>query len=285
MLFQNFKPDDETTLYHYCSADTFLAICQGKKIRFTDLNSMNDADEMKWGYSIWEAAATKLYPVVGRDFLDSVDEILHNSGYRALSLIACFSKSADILSQWRAYGADGQGYAIGFNASSLSKMAATSLEVLYDKEKQTEEIHDMVAAIHFLESTRAHPRGPEFIDSCFRLYLSLIALKNPGFAEENEVRLLHVLDLTPSNNSFKLVDPGGSAFGTYITGSPLGFLMRENCPVPYLDQSFFTDTTSCAITEVILGPKNHAIPSGISIFLETVGLPSVQIKKSSLPYR
>ena len=34
----------------------------------------------------------------------------------------CFSESSDLLSQWRAYGNDGQGVAIGFNAKLLSKI-------------------------------------------------------------------------------------------------------------------------------------------------------------------
>ncbi len=44
-----YEPNDEKILYHYCDASAFHAICTNKKMRFSDLFSMNDFMEMHWG--------------------------------------------------------------------------------------------------------------------------------------------------------------------------------------------------------------------------------------------
>ena len=36
--------------------------------------------------------------------------------------VCCFSEEKDLLSQWRGYGSDGNGIAIGFNAQLLRKL-------------------------------------------------------------------------------------------------------------------------------------------------------------------
>ncbi|MDY7530349.1 hypothetical protein RGV33_01410 [Pseudomonas sp. Bout1] len=77
MLKRNYSPETEEILYHYCTAETFLAICTGKKLRFSDINSMNDSQEMQWGYSVWEDVATELQSEVGIAFLDDIDAIIH----------------------------------------------------------------------------------------------------------------------------------------------------------------------------------------------------------------
>ncbi|HEX8368834.1 MAG TPA: hypothetical protein VF604_09850, partial [Pyrinomonadaceae bacterium] len=84
IISRTYEPADEDILYHYCDANAFLAICTNKKIRFSDLFSMNDFMEMHWGYSIWEQAATELLDEVGRDFLDEIDSIIHSSGAHLL---------------------------------------------------------------------------------------------------------------------------------------------------------------------------------------------------------
>jgi hypothetical protein len=62
------------------------------------------------------------------------------------SYITCFSRKGDLLSQWRAYGDDGRGVSIGFDSKLLYKVDSRKNDiyvedVLYDKEKQIEDIH------------------------------------------------------------------------------------------------------------------------------------------------
>lgn len=285
MLERRYAPKTEEVLYHYCSAETFLAICTGKKLRFSDINSMNDTQEMRWGYRIWEAAATELCNDVGIEFLDDIDAIIRSASARGLGLACCFSKAGDVLSQWRAYADNGQGYAIGFDSSLLTSMASLPLEVLYNRDQQVKELKNAVRAIYNIQQRENHSRNSAFERACFELYAELAALKNPAFHEENEVRLLHMIVTETSNQSAKLVDSGGTAFGQDISPSKISFSMRDNCPAAYIDLSFACEQFKSPIKEVIVGPKNNSIPLGISIFLETVGLPSVVVKESQVPYR
>ncbi|WP_032699938.1 DUF2971 domain-containing protein [Pseudomonas syringae] len=287
MLERDYAPKIAEILYHYCSAETFLAICTGKKLRFSDINSMNDSHEMKWGYSIWEEAATQLHAEVGVgvEFLDEVDGIIHASSARGLALASCFSKAGDLLSQWRAYGDNGHGYAIGFDSTLLREMASLPLEILYNREQQIYEVKNAVQKIYNIKKAQNQSQESDFQLACFQLYIKIAALKNPAFQEENEVRLIHMLETKASNQSAILVDVGGTAFGQEIAASRISFSMRDNCPAAYIDLSFECGKFTTPIKEVILGPKNQSIPFGVSIFLETIGLPSVVIKQSQVPYR
>ena len=282
---RRFDPSDEEILYHYCSPQTFLTICSTRRLRFSDLFSMNDFMEVHWGYHIWEQAAGSLIEEVGKDLLDAIDAVIHVSGVKALALASCMSRKGDVLSQWRAYGSDGTGYAIGFKASELVQLPVQPLCVEYNVENQVEELKAFIRAVHRVEMAEEVKQGPVFVQACARLAFDLTSFKNPAFAEEDEVRLIHMLNFEPSNNSLRLVDPGGTAFGEPAAPLDVGFHISSGTPVAHLDIPFTVDARSCPITEVVLGPKNNSMSSGISVMLETIGLANVRVRKSKASYR
>ncbi len=286
MLFdRRYEPTDSEIIYHYCTAEAFLAICSNKKLRFSDVFSMNDFLEMHWGYSIWESARGELLDIVDQEFLKQIDLILHTSGLIATPLASCFSLDGDVLSQWRAYTGDGEGYAIGFQANLMTQLAVRPLKVLYDKKEQINEVKSVIRAMYAVESERAKKDSREFYDACLHFLLDLAALKNPAFKEEQEVRLLHALEFEESNSSLRLADPGGIAFGANVAQEPVSFRMRNNVPVAFIDIDFTNHGQVNPVREVVVGPKNNARLSGVSVFLETAGLPSVNVKRSNAPYR
>ncbi len=130
IINRTYKPKRNDIVYHYCDANAFLSICTNKKIRLSDIFSMNDYLEMHWGYEIWRKVANHLIPELGLDFIDTIDKFLHTSGVFNLVVSSSFSKEGDVLSQWRAYAADGTGYVIGFKALTLTKLAVRPLIVL-----------------------------------------------------------------------------------------------------------------------------------------------------------
>ncbi|MDT0358941.1 DUF2971 domain-containing protein [Herbaspirillum huttiense F1] len=276
-----YTPKDGELLYHYCSPETMLALCSFKKLRFSDLFSMNDFMEVHWGYHIWEMAAGEVFPVVGKKFLDDIDAIIHESGIRVLPLAACLSKSGDVLSQWRAYGDDGRGFAVGFSPSILNNLPVTAFKVEYDKRTQIEEVKSFILALHTVESQTEAQRGPDFFDACATLACDLAAFKNPAFQEEQEVRLLHLLQFKSSNSSLKLIDPAASDGSS----QEVKFRMKGCTPVAYLDMEFSGTSEGHSIVELIMGPKNDSLLSGISVFLETLGHPNVKVRKSAASYR
>lgn len=246
---------------------------------------MNDFMEVYWGYHVWEQAAGLLVDEVGKDFLDTIDEVIHISGVKALALASCMSRKGDVLSQWRAYGMDGTGYAIGFRAADIVQMPVQPLQVEYSFEHQVEEVQAFIRAIHEVESAEDVKQGPDFIHACARLAFDLSSFKNPAFAEEDEIRLIHMLNFEPSNRSFRLIDPGGTAFGEPAAPLSVGFHISRSTPVAHLDIPFMREEHRCPIVEVVLGPKNDSMLSGVSVMLETLGLSDVRVRKSKASYR
>lgn len=287
MLDRRYVPEDDEIVYHYCSPDAFLAICTTKTLRFSDVFSMNDFTEMHWGFHIWERAAGELLESgkVEQELVDDIHRILHVSGFHAAPLACCFSRNGDLLSQWRAYARDGIGYAIGFSAKLLAELPARPLEALYDPDQQLKEVKTFVLAMQEVERTTNEPRSKDWFHACASLCFDLGCLKNAAFSEEKEIRLVHLVNFEASNSSLRLTDAGGTSFGKEASVLPVAFHMQDGIPVPHVDIDYSDGGLVTPIREVITGPRNRGLLSGISVFLETAGLPNVRLRHSSAPYR
>lgn len=286
MIFdRHYEPKDGEILYHYCSGETFAAICSGKCLRLGDFFAMNDFMEMHWGYHIWELAAGHLLDKVGKDFLDEIDNIIHASGFHILMVGTCFSLDGDVLSQWRGYANNGNGYSIGFDGNLFPDLPARPLRVLYDKDQQIKEAMASILSIYEVEKEEKFTYGDDFFNACASFGSDLLGFKNPAFAEEKEVRIIHVLNFEKSNDSLRIFDAGGHAFGKDIEGAKVGFRMKNEIPAAYIDVDFTNGGTVNPIKEVVLGPKNDAIPLGVSIYLETMGIGNVIIRNSEASYQ
>jgi DUF2971 family protein len=153
-------------IFHYCNPAAFFGLTQSKKLWFSDVFAMNDFLEMHWGYSMFEAAASSLLKTISKPFFDRVDDHIRATSAHILPLASCFSQDGDVLSQWRAYAADGSGFAIGFSAVELSKMPIKPLKVLYDKEQQIHEVKTVLLALHEVEQTEGFTYGKDFRRTC-----------------------------------------------------------------------------------------------------------------------
>jgi len=288
MLYSRiYKPKKNDLIYHYCSAETFHAICTNKTIRLCDIFLMNDSMEMYWGYSIWEIVANTLIKSLGHKFIDSIDEIIHFSGKKCLVLASCFSLDGDVLSQWRAYSDDGNGYCIGFNAKDLIKLNIKPLKVEYDEKKQIKELTNVIKALYEIEQNLPENEryGDNFINACINIAFDLSAFKNPAFSEEKEIRLVHLLNFKESNSYLKLIDSGGTYFGEPANPAEVKFLMYRNMPKTYIDINFTNKNKVNPIKEVIIGPKNLVLDTAISVYLETLNIGNIIIKNSKSSYR
>lgn len=281
---RQYKPEETETIYHYCSPDSFFAICNSKTLRFSDIFSMNDFMEMHWGHSVWVDVRKELLEVP-LEFLDVIDEHLFTTGMNATTVASCFSLDGDVLSQWRAYTDDGLGFCIGFDPKVLCELPVRPLSVLYERERQIEELSNLVRAIYQEEKDADKKYSEDFVIFCQHLLLDFAAFKNPAFKEEREIRLLHALQLKRSNESLKLVDAGGTSFAKLVDPAPVNFRMKGGTPVAYIDLDFTFGGDQHPIREVIIGPKNLSLLSGVSVFLETLGISNVEVKKSKASYR
>lgn len=61
--------------------------------------------------------------------------------------------------------------------------------------------------------------------------------------------------------------------------------MSQNIPKAYIDINFTNENKINPIKEVIIGPKNMALNSAISVYLETLNIGNVKIERSNSSYR
>jgi hypothetical protein len=254
---------------------------------------MNDAEEGRYGYALFERAANQLLQGAKHsvaldgltpDFFGKVDEYLSPKQLRSHPVIACFSKAPDVLSQWRAYAQDAQGFAIGFDGAALDAMPVTLLEVLYNPEAQLKEVANFLTAMYILW----HKEGGDFHQAVGKdaLLLSslLLAYKHPSFREEQEVRALHELRVDIAEDGWVLVDEGGTASGEEVMGQPVQFRASGPSIIVYVDLPL-ERVEGRAIRELWLGPRNQNGPGNAWYPLTQHGHRDVALRFAASPYR
>jgi hypothetical protein len=214
-----------------------------------------------------------------RSYFDEIDKYLSPANLVLHPLISCFSKNPDVLSQWRGYAKDGTGVALGFDATKLSRIAATFLNCDYDFDTQVARMTARLKACHALRDDFT----PE--QHGVHLFGALPSLKNPAFREEAEVRAVHLLNVQITEDGIHLVDPGGEAFGHTAAGCPVEFNIRDNGIVAYIDLPYVEGEPDGAIVEVVLGPKNPNAPTNVWALLTRHGHKNVKIRLSKATYR
>jgi hypothetical protein len=293
------QPNPNDVFYHYCSVQTFQAICEHKKIRFSDINMLNDYYEARWSYRIFELAATELlndkeisgkFVDLDKAFFDKVDAVIAPQQLFSLPTISSFSKEPDVLSQWRAYADNGRGVAVGFSSTVLKAMPITLLEVLYDQKQQVKEMKAALLTIHaiHMESKKDGPTsfGPKAREACQLLSFWKLGFKNPAFAEEKEVRCLHALKVEFQDGKLRLTDEGGESAGNSVPPQKVSYRVTpDGAIVAYVDIPIPSVEGIPQIKEVWLGPRNVNAPTNIACLMSECGLKDYSIRRSSASYR
>ncbi len=131
--YMNPKCEVPSTLWHYTKADSLVKILQSKKMYATHYEYLNDPSEGK--------LFIELTQEIAKDNLDTLPQVIDVQNaktiddyksllwreinnlvtyiYREFFYIICFSKKGDLLSQWRAYGDNCNGYSIGINSKAF----------------------------------------------------------------------------------------------------------------------------------------------------------------------
>lgn len=281
-----YDPPDNELIYHYCRPEAFLEIVRHQVIWFSAYYVLNDALEREWGYSIFVKVMKQLRDEFDKEFIGHVMNAIAASTFRSVAMISCYSLDADVLSQWRAYADDGRGFAIGFDPK-LMKMPAKKLRVLYDEKDQIAELIGNTRHVFEYEKSIGFKYDDEFHSHWFNVGLDLISYKHHGFREEKEIRLVHVSGLVQDGKSFKLLPLGArDKNGEEIIGPrDIRFRISNGVVVPYVSLDFTDNARNSPIREIVLGPRNEPAESNIDIFLNTIGINGVRIRRSTVPYR
>lgn len=283
------------SLYHYCTPSTFQAIVCKKTIWLSSLSLSNDSLEGKLLSGVFER-------LLERDRVDSESRSTIMAAIRHIEgmcdgLGFCLSDAPDLLSQWRGYAANGQGFCVGFSSKALHEFVSartdetwfTLNKVLYEEAEHEAAIRPTYDAIktiidsgalvrpraglmtpggadEFKKSLDAHVKANrQAWFTAFKAFPSVFTLKTNAFSEEREWRLL---------------SPMGLGKGT----DEALYRGAENRLIPYREFSF-KDLGEPLITDVILGPKNTTPVAIVERALWQHGHPNATVRHSKASYR
>lgn len=182
---------DRPVYYHYTSIPACLSILSTRSVWLTDHRFLNDKHELVH-------ALEKLLVHFPAEEQSALKRALMWHQVANHHCVLSLSRSPSILSQWRAYADDGRGVAIGFDEQFLKFAKIELTPCAYeDHDRYAGELAMKYAALarEALEVQYEGPAEDDFIkwsDTKYKEWCSLvrdlIALKNPAFAEEQEVR-------------------------------------------------------------------------------------------------
>lgn len=282
--------DSPESLFHYTTAEGLLGILNSSQLWASDLRFLNDVREGLYAKQLLlDAVAGMPNPVLDpnhwayRHGQSAVDAF---AAYHRLVIdqirtsifgvfVACFCESGDLLSQWRAYGSD-HGYAVEFSAASLETALAgrpflvgSALHMVQYGESRAQEM--VGRALESVRDTNLNHPGVKAWHKAVELTAMLATVKDPGFQEESEWRLIGVLDPYSGRPPKAKLDESGIRF----RATPIAI-------VPYIELSVALN----AIVSIRIGPGRYGDvrQAGVEALLSAIGL-KAKVVRSAVPLR
>jgi Protein of unknown function (DUF2971) len=272
------------TLYHYCSVESLFHILKSRKLRLCDARHMNDHKEVEWARDVIDRALTRHENPSCRDDLAYLREHLALNPLHPF--VFCMSSQPDLLSQWRAYAADGSGASIGFNADSFTKPTRMPShfagkpeiglwKVIYDPDEQATLVQYAVTT--YLKKCKEGDRDVAVGDAGYLLSSYSTFYKNDAFREEAEMRLVYTpLLLTNEKNEHKTWGNELEVHQRCVANDIYTYFEYE--PLP-------KESTTPLVNDIRLGPTCKLSLFDLNFFLSLNGYGSVRIYRSSASYR
>jgi hypothetical protein len=295
LILRPVELDDQSgPLYHYTDGIGFKGIIETGKIWATHFDYLNDRRELRHGedsvleeVKAFEAALPR--GTAGQYLMEHFIRLDPDVRLSTLwdTYLASFSEFGDQLSQWRAYGCDGVGFAIGFGALPRPRGddpdAALPLDLIkceYDPGIFKKKIREILVEVtrHYEEFVQSKAGTDEALraiyDSAWKALFMRIStevprLKHASFSEEREWRLA-VLPMPDQANS--------------ITR----FRTRRAGLCPYVEVDLRGPDGKIDLAEVIIGPgqdQQRSLKSA-RMFLRQHGYDRKDlVRVSATPYR
>jgi len=281
----------DVILYHYTSAAGLLNIVESGRFWATHYKFLNDPQEIT--YSI---------DLIAKVFKENLEKfnIPHEYEFELIPeylkgyisqhydfYITGFSSSDDILSQWRAYGDNGDGYSIGIRLSNIqcldeelpfgSKGEQSErfcvVKLIYDPEEQKKTIIDTLTIIlkNFNDIDVDESDKMKFCRILFSYILEILSIlfKNQSFKEEAEWRFVGYRQAESNTTKIK-------------------YRNARHDIIPYIELDFSGEPEGpMPICSIRCGPKQNLGKSRIVLerLLRSKGYKEMpEILESSIPY-
>jgi Protein of unknown function (DUF2971) len=277
---------DNGIVYHYTDANGLVGIINSGKLWSTNTSFLNDPSEGSYALDVANnvlAVSRTMLAAEQATILESLGK-LEVPDHRSYDVfVTSFCREGDLLSQWRGYGAFGDGFALGFSIAELvpHPQYGQLIEVSYGPTELRKCLEDGVNI--FLEYARANPAFYLALADDFAATISFIAAgcKHPAYEQEHEIRLL----LRRSRRA----EDRERETDWYKT--PISYRARGSDVVPYIstlltfpDIPGFKDTLPFRV--IIFGPgvsfeKNKR---SIEALLASKGYTGLKLRPSAVPF-
>ncbi len=277
-------------LYHYTTQAGLLGIVGSKKrsLWATHHQCLNDTQEFLHAKGLIRAEIDRCRATAdsdSRSLLEEMDSALGGPGNEEVNLyIASFSEDGDSLPQWRAYGGQTAGFALGFWGDRLVLPERfTMARCIYNPEKQYEVAKAIVAEVLEIGLSQMPTVGSDNakLGARFGLLLNLhrfaLFFKHKKFEGEKEWRIISpvLMDFKPAYSVQEETE--------------LAFRQGRSMLIPYRRVPLKDDKGGFPLDSVVVGPNPNKEQSLRSVcsFLNSQGLEEAAKKSrsSDIPYR
>lgn len=194
---------------HYTTANALISIIQSEQLWATNIKFLNDEQEFLHAITLAKEVIQRSTESAQKiqtnrnaydEFVKDITKALESlDTYHAESIFTCsFSEEKDLLSQWRGYCPNNQGYCIHFELEGLLKAAKEKFldceifPCVYDNAQKKKKISAALNK-HWQEyTTLTDPKLRAQAIRSLTLEIERLAsyFKHPSFAEEKEHRLV-----------------------------------------------------------------------------------------------
>ena len=111
-------PERTGNVYHYTNAQGLLGILQSGSLRASHFLAMNDFSEVRYAIQVATQVIDTVRKGAAQEIRDSLFywlDVVQTTDKFKTPYLACFCDRDNLLSQWREYGAGGDGFALGFD--------------------------------------------------------------------------------------------------------------------------------------------------------------------------
>jgi hypothetical protein len=262
-------------VHHYTSADAAISILENRQLRASKIRHLNDADEYMHAKSrllselekrnkspkmkkITAALAGQGLSLTGNALGSSV---VRSSEHNVPIYVLSFSGEENLLSQWRAYCPNGEGYSLGFDLSNIPSDPFNGVEMVrcvYTEAEQDDLCSALIASWDECDPTSQWDVATLYLNSMS----VMAAIKHPSFSEELEWRLI-------------LLSP-----------QKVRFRSGRHGIVPYTEVSIAPDGWPI-LKKIWIGPNSDkgAASDALKIITELNGFQDVKLQVSPTPFR
>jgi hypothetical protein len=298
----SFNFDPGTLLWHYTTGEGLKLILESGTLFSTQVSCLNDSTEIRYSIALFKKALTELLSKFEGDdrvkrfltrYLTIYDEDPEFPTHAPSPFfVACFTQQDDDVNLWRSYCSGENGYALGFKAGNLFALPNALVKVNYDKnlheqiamtvaeatikfyeeELEAKQQNEEQAVLAEVLKDEEEPGETEFITQ-WDVALSYLSplVKDPGFASENEYRVIH--EFVPYDLRSAIFVQKKTMMTRHI---PLSFPLGGEAWVPRLP-----------IEKVMVGPCRHREITRISVdtLLRKMGYGGGKVFSSVRPFQ